>query len=165
MRKRARRDADPSETLLPDRHTIGNMGRLVGCLMILSFELNLNQRLVLRCIRFHQEKKHNSHIFLHQEKPPLETYLQFGKISFLRGKTGQLEEIRDNIRRIATVGKVTLLGVPYTKAWPLGNQFSGPIPPAPLLVPPFDQRIMLAHGDESASGVWHAPAWRHQLQL
>ncbi|KAJ6474924.1 hypothetical protein C8R45DRAFT_935458 [Mycena sanguinolenta] len=40
-----------------------------------------------------------------------------------------------------------------TKAWPLGNQFSGPIPPATLLVPPFDQRIMLAHGDESASGV------------
>ncbi|KAJ6459309.1 hypothetical protein C8R45DRAFT_942335 [Mycena sanguinolenta] len=49
-----------------------------------------------------------------------------------------------------------------TKAWPLGNQFCGPIPPATLLVPPFDQRIMLAHGDESA---WHAPERRYQLQL
>ncbi|KAJ6484619.1 hypothetical protein C8R45DRAFT_1147400 [Mycena sanguinolenta] len=35
------------------------------------------------------------------------------------------------------------------KAWPLGNQFAGAIPPATLLVPPLVQRIMLAHGDEN----------------
>jgi hypothetical protein len=35
--------------------------------------------------------------FLHQEKPPLENYLQFGAISFPLSKPGQLEEIEGNI--------------------------------------------------------------------
>ena len=60
----------------------------------------------------------------HQGKPPLETYLQFGEISFLLGKGGQLEEIRDNIPQIATVGKVTLLGV-HTGKPLIASEYSG----------------------------------------